>query len=112
MLFVASDKGFEQHAKTSSLGMFFGLKLNCLLLQNHANRTVHPSKIGHALTMAYVLPHVSPGDPFWSPKACLGDSKVYPTSMFCGTWYKVFILGRLRFVWRSNLKLFLRVPKI
>ena len=103
MLFVASDKGFAQHAKTCSLGMFFGLKSNCLLLQNHANRTVHPSKIEDKLSMVYVLLHVSQRPPFWSPEPCLGPSKQYPTSMFFGTWYKVFISARLGVSWGSNL---------
>ena len=50
-LFLASDRGFVQQAKTCSFSMFFGAKSKCLHLQNHANRTVHPSKIEGVLAM-------------------------------------------------------------
>ena len=44
-LSVFSDKGFAQYVKKYPLRPFLGAKMKGLPLQNHANRTVHPSKI-------------------------------------------------------------------
>ena len=56
--------------KNALLCCFFGVKSKCLLLQNHANRTVHPSKIEGERSMVYVRLHASQGHAFWSSKAC------------------------------------------
>ena len=102
-LFGVFAGGFVRRVKKCSFGLFLGAKSRGPLLQKHAIRTVHPSKIGDQLSIVYVLLHVSQRPPFWSPKACLGASNQTPTSMFFGTWYKVFILPRLGVPWRSNL---------
>ena len=50
-LFLVSDRRFVQSVKKCALRLFLGAKSKGLLLQNHANRTVHPSKIEGVLPM-------------------------------------------------------------
>ena len=57
--FRFSDEGLVWHVKRCVLSLLLGVKSNGLLLQNYANRTVHPSKIEDELSMVYVFRNVS-----------------------------------------------------
>ena len=50
-LFLLSDQESVRYLKKLSFGVFLGGKSIALLLQKHANRTVHPSKIEGVLPM-------------------------------------------------------------
>ena len=108
LLFGLSDKVFEQSSKNSLLGVFFGAKFKRLLLQNHANRIVHPLKIEDELTQDSVLPNVSQRDLFCFPKACFGGFKLYYKTLLFGTWCKLTILSPLGVVWGFNFVSFWR----
>ena len=95
-----------RYVKKSVSGVFLGEKSTRLVLQKHANRTVHPSKIEGVLPMVQRLLHVFQRPLFWFQKDGFGASKQYPTSMFVATLDEVFILGLLGVSWRSNLDLF------
>ena len=72
--FALSDKEFVLSMKKCPLGLFLGAKIRGLLLQNHANRTVHPSKMEGALLQDYVRPYASQGIHFASQKLTLKAS--------------------------------------
>ena len=85
LLFLVSDQESVRYVKKSVSGVFLGEKSTRLVLQKHANRTVHPSKIEGFLPMVQSLQHVSQRFLFLLPKARFGGSKQYPTCMFLGT---------------------------
>ena len=82
---LVSEQDSVRYVKKFSFRVFCGAKSTRLVLQKHANRTVHPSKIEGVLPMVQSLVHVSQRPLFWFPKACFGGSKQYPTCMFLGT---------------------------
>ena len=49
--FVLSEQDCVRHVKKVSFGVFLGTKSKRLVLQKHANRTVHPLKIEGVLPM-------------------------------------------------------------
>ena len=70
IFFLLSDQESVRNVKKCSFGVFRGAKSRGLLLQKHANRTVHPSKIEGVRSRVYVLLYVSQGHAFWSSNAC------------------------------------------
>ena len=108
---MLSEQDCVRYVKKFSFGVFLGAKSTRLLLQKHANRTVHPLKIEGVLPMVQRLLHVFQRPLFWFPKTGFGASKQYPTSMFFGTCDKVVILGLLGVSWRSNLRVFWRASR-
>ena len=59
---LVSDQEFVRNVNKCCLGVFLGEKSTRLVLQKHANRTVHPLKIEGELTVAYVFRNVSQSD--------------------------------------------------
>ena len=105
---MLSDQGFVQYVKKCPLEVFLGAKSKGLLLQNHANRRVHPSKIEGALPMAYVFQKGFLEDTFCSAKAYFGGFKLYAKSWLFATSYELLILDCLGVVWVFNLDPFWR----
>ena len=52
---LRTDQEFVRNVKKCCLGVFLGEKSTRLVLQKHANRTVHPSKIEDVLPMVQRL---------------------------------------------------------
>ena len=82
---LGSEQQFLRDVRKCCLGVFLGEKSTRLVLQKHANRTVHPLKIEGVLPTVQRLLHMFQRPLFWFPKAGFGASKQYPTSMFFGT---------------------------
>ena len=61
--------------KKFSFGVFLGAKSKGLPLQNHANRTVYPSKIEGELPMAYIFQNGFLKTAFCCAKASSGGRK-------------------------------------
>ena len=58
-----------RHVKKLYFGVLLGAKSIGLLLQKHANRTVHPSKIEGVRSLLSVLLHAAQGGPLWDLKS-------------------------------------------
>ena len=67
--FLFSEQDCVRHVKKLSFRVFLGAKSKRLVLQKHANRTVHPSKIEGARPLLSVLLPASQGGPFWGFKS-------------------------------------------
>ena len=67
-----------RHVKKVPFGVFLGAKSKRLVLQKHANRTVHPSKIEGVRPLLSVLPHASQGGPFWALKSAFLSLQLVP----------------------------------
>ena len=106
--FVLSEQDCVRHVKKVSFGVFLGAKSKRLVLQKHANRTVHPLKIEGVLPMAYIFQKGLLKTAFCSTKASSGGFKLYPKALIFGTSYEVLIFDCLGVVLGTNLSLFWR----